>query len=98
MLGVFVYFFIPDNPMSSRLTSDEKVVAIERLRSNQTGIENRTFKVDQMMEALKDFKTWMIVIVILAANVPTGMTNIYTATVIVGRSSPIFFVIVSTLT
>ena len=82
--GIAIFLLMPDNPMSSRLGHDEKIVAIERLRSNQTGIENTTFKVGQMNEALKDIKTWIIVVIILAANVPTGISGSYSSTVIKG--------------
>lgn len=36
-----VILLLPDNPMSSRLSHAEKVAAVERLRENQTGIENK---------------------------------------------------------
>lgn len=39
-VGIAVVWRLPDNPMKSRLTHEEKVWAIERLRENQTGIEN----------------------------------------------------------
>lgn len=39
-VGLLVVSFLPDNPMKSRLTHEEKVWAVERLRVNQTGIEN----------------------------------------------------------
>ena len=40
-IGITVVFVLPDNPMKSRLTHEEKVWAVERLRENQTGIENK---------------------------------------------------------
>ena len=39
-VGITVVLVLPDNPMKSRLTHEEKVWAIERLRENQTGVEN----------------------------------------------------------
>ena len=39
-VGILVVIFLPDNPMKSRLSHEEKVWAVERLRENQTGIEN----------------------------------------------------------
>ncbi|MBW0514979.1 hypothetical protein O181_054694 [Austropuccinia psidii MF-1] len=57
-MAVFVLF--PDSPASARfLTREERVKAVVRIKSNQTGIENKTFKKHQAMEALKDIKTWM---------------------------------------
>lgn len=40
IVGIIVFMLLPDNPMKSRLTHEEKIWAIERLRGNQTGIEN----------------------------------------------------------
>lgn len=37
MVGALVVLLLPDNPMKSRLSHEEKVWAIERLRANQTG-------------------------------------------------------------
>lgn len=40
--GFLVITFMPDNPMSARrLTHAERVAAVERLRENQTGVENK---------------------------------------------------------
>jgi hypothetical protein len=41
-VGVIVIIFMPDNPMSAKkLTHAERVAAVERLRENQTGVENK---------------------------------------------------------
>ena len=41
-VGATVILFMPDNPMSARrLTHAERVAAVERLRENQTGVENK---------------------------------------------------------
>lgn len=82
--GILIAVFLPDSPMSSRLTQAEKRTAIERLRENQTGIENRTFKIDQFKETIFDIRTWMIVVIILAGNVPTGATGSFSSILIKG--------------
>lgn len=43
-VGVLVVLFLPDNPMSSRLTHNEKIVAVERLRENNTGLVMLPYK------------------------------------------------------
>ena len=58
--GVVVLLFLPDNPMSSRLTHAEKIMAVERLRENNTGIENKHFKPYQFLEALRDPQVWLL--------------------------------------
>jgi hypothetical protein len=41
-VGAIVIIFMPDNPMSAKkLTHAERVAAVERLRENQTGVENK---------------------------------------------------------
>lgn len=44
VVGALVILFLPNNPMTSRLSRDEKIWAIQRLRENQTGIENKHLK------------------------------------------------------
>jgi sugar phosphate permease len=61
IVGVCFWFFIPNSPMSARfLTHREKIIAIERLRGHNSGIENKTWKKDQFLEALTDWKPWAV--------------------------------------
>lgn len=84
VVGIAVVFLLPDNPMSSRLTHDEKIWAIERLRENQTGIENKHFKIKQALECLKDPHTWLLSLITMSMNVPNGAISSYQATIIKG--------------
>jgi ACS family allantoate permease-like MFS transporter len=46
---------VPDSPMTARfLTSEERPMALERVRANQQGQRVREFKKYQVVEALKD--------------------------------------------
>lgn len=80
--GILVVFVLPDNPMSSRLTQQEKIWAVERLRENQTGIENKHFKMYQAIECFKDPQTWMLSLITISSNVPNGAVSSYQATII----------------
>jgi sugar phosphate permease len=83
-VGILFVILIPDNPMTSRLSHDEKIFAIERLRSNKTGVENKTFKVGQMIECLKDPHTWMMALITCSSNVTNGAVSSFQATIIKG--------------
>ena len=83
-VGVIVVLLLPDNPMTSRLSRDEKIWAIERLRENHTGIENKHFKIKQAVECLKDPHTWLLILITTIANVPGGAIGSYQATIIKG--------------
>lgn len=81
-VGVTVVLVLPDNPMMSRLTHEEKVWAIERLRENQTGIENKHFKMAQVVECFTDPQTWLLSLITISSNVPNGAVSSYQATII----------------
>lgn len=75
--------FLPDNPMSAKFfTREEKLFAIERLRENKTGIENKTFKLSQAIECLRDVHTWYFVVIMISANVSNGAISSFQATII----------------
>ncbi|KAG1775687.1 major facilitator superfamily domain-containing protein [Suillus placidus] len=53
--AVVYWFFFPDSPTNAWfLTPAERVIAIRRLKENQTGVENKHFKKDQGFEGPKD--------------------------------------------
>lgn len=55
MWGIYVLLFTPDSPMRAKCYSEEdKKLMIERVRSNQTGLQNKKFRIEQFYEALKD--------------------------------------------
>ena len=84
IVGIFAFIFLPDNPMSSRLSHEEKIWAIERLRENQTGIENKHFKPAQVLECFKDPHTWLLSLIVISSNVPNGAISSFQATIIKG--------------
>ncbi|KAK4504293.1 hypothetical protein PRZ48_005209 [Zasmidium cellare] len=81
-VGILVFFLLPDNPMKSRLTHEEKVWAIERLRENQTGIENIHFKPGQVAECFLDPQTWLLALICCSSSVPNGAVSSFQATII----------------
>jgi predicted MFS family arabinose efflux permease len=83
-VGILVIVFLPNNPMTSRLSRDEKIWAIERLRENQTGIENKHFKPHQALECFRDPQTWLLSLITVCSNVPNGAVSSYQATIIQG--------------
>ncbi|KAF8259249.1 major facilitator superfamily domain-containing protein [Lactarius quietus] len=69
------FFLFPDSPTNAWfLTIDERA---KQFNENQTGVENKHFKKDQMIEALTDKKTWLFAIFIALANVPNSIINQY---------------------
>ncbi|KIK50096.1 hypothetical protein GYMLUDRAFT_494487 [Collybiopsis luxurians FD-317 M1] len=70
----FLYF--PDSPTNAWfLTPKERATAVLRIKENQTGVENKHFKKEQMIEALLDPKTWLFALFSALDNVPNSLTN-----------------------
>lgn len=71
--GIVLMIFLPDSPVTAHMLSKrERRIAIERLRDNQTGVENKTFKMDQVIETLKDPKTYFFFLLATVQNLPNG--------------------------
>lgn len=82
-VGILVVLILPDNPMSAKFLSEpERICALERVKGNQTGIENKHFKPAQVLECFKDPQTWLVSIIVISMNIPNGAISSYQATII----------------
>lgn len=71
--GIILACLLPGSPLTARfLTDRERKLAIDRIKSNNTGIENKTFKTHQFLEAILDLKTWLLFLFAVASNSPNG--------------------------
>lgn len=54
---------MPDSPVHAQLlTKEEKIAALERVRNDQGGTENKKLKPAQVKEVLLDVRTWLVVL------------------------------------
>ncbi|KAJ7127432.1 major facilitator superfamily domain-containing protein [Mycena crocata] len=74
--AISFWLFFPDSPTTAWfLTPQERAIAVMRLKENQTGVENKSLKKEQMIEALTDPKTWLFVLFAGLDNVPKRLRN-----------------------
>ncbi|KAI0305253.1 MFS general substrate transporter [Multifurca ochricompacta] len=74
--AVLFFLLFPDSPTTAWfLTMDERIKAVQRIKENQTGVENKHFKKEQMIEALTDPKTWLFALFSALDNIPNSLTN-----------------------
>ena len=74
--GVCLWFLLPDSPLTAFfLSRDMRVVAVERMRQEQIGIENKRVKWDQVREAFEDPKTYFYVVMLFAINLANGAAS-----------------------
>ncbi|KAL8639477.1 MAG: hypothetical protein Q9228_003495 [Teloschistes exilis] len=63
-----ICFVIPNSAVSAWfLSSQERVVAVERLRKGQTGVRCQMLKRSQLREAVLDVKIWLVAFMMAAA-------------------------------
>lgn len=85
LFGLLLYFILPDSPISARwLNERERLIAVERLRTNQTGIKNNHHKWPQVKEALTDPKVWMLVAGVFIHNMTNSLQTNFTGLIIKG--------------
>ncbi|KAJ3503744.1 hypothetical protein NLJ89_g8297 [Agrocybe chaxingu] len=76
LTALVFWLFFPDSPANAWfLTPEERATAVLRLKENQTGIENKHFKKEQLIEALTDPKTWLFALFAALENVPNSLSN-----------------------
>jgi len=70
LLGVSIVLLVPDTPMgASFFTPEEKVILLEHIKSNQTGIENKKFRPSHIKEAILDFQLWAMFAIVLLVRI-----------------------------
>ncbi|KAL0576241.1 hypothetical protein V5O48_005751 [Marasmius crinis-equi] len=73
VVGIVVLVWLPDSPVHAHfLTHEERIAALERVRDDQGGVANRQLKKDQVIEALADVRTWLVVVTTLLTSIPNG--------------------------
>ncbi|KAJ3499286.1 hypothetical protein NLG97_g457 [Lecanicillium saksenae] len=78
IFGVFVYFMLPDSPLYAHfLTNEERAKAVLRIKENHSGIEQKRFKREQFIEAIKDPKTWLFTAHSLTQEMANGTASQY---------------------
>ncbi|KAI5305448.1 hypothetical protein KEM56_004401 [Ascosphaera pollenicola] len=71
--GIVMFALLPNSPVSAPLLYErERILVIDHLRENQTGVENKHFKWYQVKEALLDYKLYLMFFIGLVSNIPNG--------------------------
>ena len=85
-VAIVVFIVVPDSQLSAKfLSPPQRLVAVERLRDNQQGIGNRKFKRYQVLEMLKDPRTYLYFLIQFIANIGWGAMSTFVSKPICGR-------------
>ncbi|KAL4763839.1 putative MFS transporter [Aspergillus foveolatus] len=81
--GLFLSWYIPDSPMKAKCFSEaEKRLMVERVRANDTGIQNKQYKRYQAVEALMDPVVWLYVLLQLSSTLVIGGLGVFSNIII----------------
>ncbi|KAL4805381.1 major facilitator superfamily domain-containing protein [Aspergillus unguis] len=76
--AVALWFIFPDSPhVAKGFTEEERILILERVRSNNAGSENRHFKWYQMREALLSYHFWFIFLLSIISSVGSGVLTTF---------------------
>ncbi|KAJ7157616.1 major facilitator superfamily domain-containing protein [Mycena crocata] len=83
--AISLLYILPNSPATMVwLTRDERLMAVARLRKNQTGIENKMFQSDQAIECMLDVKTWLFLLLGFLGNILNGGISNFSTLIIEG--------------
>lgn len=81
--GLFIGWWLPDTPMKAKcFNEDEKRLMVERVRANETGIQNKVYKRYQAVEALTDPIVWLYVMLQLTSTLVIGGLGVFSNLII----------------
>ena len=78
VIGILTTLFIPDTPMKASWLSDaEKVALLKHVSTNKTGIENKRFRIEEIIEALLDPQLYLLLlsVVLVSRSQPTPLKS-----------------------
>jgi len=71
--GLLVAIYLPDSPVKAkRFTDAEKVAVLLRVKDNQSGTQNARVKKEQVFEALRDVRIWIVCLATMLSSIPNG--------------------------
>lgn len=79
----FIGYYLPDSPMKAKcFDEDTKKLLIERVRANETGIQNKKYKKYQIVEALTDPMVWCYVLLQTSSTLIIGGLGVFSNLII----------------
>ncbi|KAL5115037.1 hypothetical protein ACEQ8H_007078 [Pleosporales sp. CAS-2024a] len=83
LMGIITLLFLPDLPSTaSFLSPTQRIIAVERVAQNRSGVKNRHFKSHQAWQTLQDPKTWLLFIMAIGAQIPNAALTSFSSLII----------------
>lgn len=83
VIGILTTHLVPDTPMKAPWLSDvEKVALLKHVSTNKTGINNKVFRMEEILEALMDPQMYLMLLSVVLLASSSGVVTTYSATLI----------------
>ncbi|KAF7197448.1 putative transporter, partial [Pseudocercospora fuligena] len=83
--GIILLFVLPPDPIRAKgFDVRERYILVARLRSNNSGVRNKKYKMSQVVELLTDLKFWLLFLMALLSMVSNGAISTFAPLVIRG--------------
>ncbi|KXT02326.1 hypothetical protein AC578_226 [Pseudocercospora eumusae] len=83
--GIILLFVLPPDPIRAKgFDVRERYILVARLRSNNSGVRNKKYKMSQVVEVLTDLKFWLLFLMALLSMVSNGAISTFAPLVIRG--------------
>lgn len=84
-IGGVLWWFFPDSPVTATfLTERERLIAVERLKDNKTGIKNDEHKTYQIKELFGDIRVWLLALGVFIHNITNPLQTTFAGVIIKG--------------
>ena len=81
--GICALLFLPDLPSTAKfLHPNERITAVNRVASNRQGIKNHHFKRYQLIQTMRDPKTWILFIMATGAQIPNAALTSFASLIV----------------
>ncbi|KAH7145438.1 major facilitator superfamily domain-containing protein [Dactylonectria estremocensis] len=89
--GVALWWLFPDSPQHAKgFTEEEHQLLLERVRQNNSGMENKNVKMYQVREALSDYQLWCILIMSTVSTTGSGAISSFGSIVFNGMGFSVY--------
>ncbi|KXT15312.1 hypothetical protein AC579_2817 [Pseudocercospora musae] len=76
--GIILLFVLPPDPIRAKgFDVRERYILVARLRSNNSGVRNKKYKMSQVIELLTDLKFWLLFLMALLSMVSNGAISTF---------------------
>ncbi|KAF4841505.1 putative transporter [Colletotrichum siamense] len=83
--GLLLYFLLPADPIRAKgFNERERYILVARLRSNNSGVRNTHYKMDQVGELALDMKFWLVFAVAFLCMIANGPISTFVPVIING--------------